>query len=122
MNEIDESRDNRLGRLTTGDRVLLGLFIPPIAGILASLIWILHRVEASSLTGQVLKWVLFEFLFLCFLFSTLLFVWVVARPRWIENLLAAVRDRLVKWLVVFLAVGFVGGAIVRILLWLAGGK
>lgn len=120
--EIKDSTCNRLERLTMGDRILMGLFIPPFAGILGYLVIIVHREAASTISGAALKWVLIEFFVLCFLFLVFLFVWVVARPRWIGTLLTSTRDRLAKWLVAFFAVSLVGGAIARIALWMMGEK
>ncbi len=120
--EMKDSTCNRLEHLTLGDRILMGLFIPPFAGILGYLVVIVHREEAATLLGTAVKWVLSEFFVLCFLFLVFLFTWAVARPRWTGNLLASTRDRITKWLMVFFTVGLATGAIARIALWIVGEK
>ena len=80
----------------------------------------LHRIIVHSLTGSLLKWAAIEFFVLCFSCAGLLFIWVIAKPRWIEAILDSTVTRLVKWLSILLVLGLVGGAAAHFYFWITG--
>ena len=56
-------------------------------------------------------WLISDFFFACCLFAALLWLWVLAKPRWVESLLAAATARVVRYLVAFFCIAAVGNLI-----------
>ena len=108
--------------LSKGDRVLLALFLPLSLAFSAYAIVMLHRIVVRSITGSLLKWAAVEFFILCFSCAGLFFVWVVAKPRWIEDILDTTMNRLIIWLSVLFVIGLACGAIAQFYFWMTDAR
>ncbi len=106
----------RLKEMTTGDRWLLGLFIPPISCVLGYMLFVLYTQHPRTLMGKLLVWGFLEFFATCFLFSVLLFLWVTFQSGWIEHILLSTVKNVVIWVAIFIVIGLVGGAIAKLML------
>jgi len=102
---------DRLREISRGDRILLALFTPPFIGILGWLAWLPQQIQTNALYGRIMIWVISDFFTACCLFASLLWLWVLARPKWVEALLVAAITRVVRYLVAFFCVAAVGNLI-----------
>ncbi len=86
--------------LSTGDRWLLALFTPLIACVLGGLSYFLYKQEATSPEGIAGRFLLLEFFGTLFLFATILFLWAVFYPRWLESALVWIRRKVLTWFII----------------------
>ena len=70
-----------------GDRLLLLFFTPCIMLLTAGATFGAYRWEVSGPLLTLLKFVAFEIAFTFLIPATLCFVWAVATPRWLEEIL-----------------------------------
>ena len=96
-------------KLTIGDRIALGILAPPISVLLAYSIYFIHKSTYTSILGKFLNWILIEFLFSFFIFTILLFIWAVAKPKSITRILSSARNKVIKWILAFYVIGALAG-------------
>ena len=70
-----------------GDRALLFLFTPFIMLLTGFAALFAHYWEPPEIGQRIIKFVAFEIAFTFFCLATLCFIWAIAAPRWLEQLM-----------------------------------